>query len=66
MRVCSSPSTEAHPQVVKVPSFVVPLDFQKHIDFVLTFPYGRGRKGRVNRKRATVAAIKDAGGDEEE
>lgn len=30
-------------QVVDVPSFVVRLDSQKHIDFALTSPYGKGR-----------------------
>ncbi|CAE6459578.1 unnamed protein product [Rhizoctonia solani] len=53
-------------QIVNVPSFVVRLDSQKHIDFALTSPYGGGRKGRVHRKRAAAAANKDAGGDEED
>ncbi|GAO50349.1 hypothetical protein G7K_4477-t2 [Saitoella complicata NRRL Y-17804] len=38
-------------QIVNVPSFVVRLDSQKHIDFALTSPYGGGRPGRVRRKR---------------
>merc|ERR1711931_62266 len=37
-------------QVVNVPSFVVRLDSQKHIDFSLKSPYGGGRAGRVKRK----------------
>jgi ribosomal protein S4 len=37
-------------QVVNVPSFVVRLDSQKHIDFALTSPYGGGRPRRVKRK----------------
>ncbi|BFZ64584.1 ribosomal 40S subunit protein S9B [Saitoella coloradoensis] len=49
-------------QIVNVPSFVVRLDSQKHIDFALTSPYGGGRPGRVRRKRAAAAA----GGDAEE
>ncbi|KAF9161462.1 40S ribosomal protein S9 [Actinomortierella ambigua] len=49
-------------QVVDIPSFVVRLDSQKHIDFSLTSPYGGGRAGRVKRKRAASAA----GGAEEE
>jgi len=53
-------------QVVNVPSFVVRLDSQKHIDFSLTSPYGGGRPGRVKRKRAAAAAKKEEGGDEEE
>ncbi|KAJ1657026.1 ribosomal 40S subunit protein S9B [Dispira simplex] len=38
-------------QIVNVPSFIVRLDSQKHIDFALTSPYGGGRPGRVKRKR---------------
>jgi len=52
-------------QIVNVPSFVVRLDSQKHIDFALTSPFGGGRAGRVKRKRA-AAASKPAGGDDEE
>ncbi|KDN42170.1 hypothetical protein RSAG8_07028, partial [Rhizoctonia solani AG-8 WAC10335] len=51
-------------QIDKVPSFAVRLDSQKHIDFAFTSPYGGGRKGRVQRKRAAAAAKKDAGGDD--
>ncbi|KAJ3359571.1 40S ribosomal protein S9 [Allomyces macrogynus ATCC 38327] len=47
-------------QVVNIPSFVVRLDSQKHIDFALTSPYGGGRAGRVKRKRLA------AGGAEED
>jgi len=53
-------------QIVNVPSFVVRLDSQKHIDFALTSPYGGGRPGRVKRKRAAAAAKKEEGGDEDE
>ena len=53
-------------QIVNVPSFVVRLDSQKHIDFALTSPYGGGRPGRVKRKRAAAAAKKEEGCDEEE
>ena len=53
-------------QIVNVPSFVVRLDSQKHIDFALTSPYGGGRAGRVKRKRAAAAAKKEEAGDEEE
>ncbi|CAO1631914.1 unnamed protein product [Sympodiomycopsis kandeliae] len=51
-------------QVVNVPSFIVRLDSQKHIDFALTSPYGGGRAGRVKRKRAKAAEA--SGGDAEE
>ena len=53
-------------QIVNVPSFVVRLDSQKHIDFALNSPYGGGRPGRVKRKRAAAAAKKEEGGDEDE
>ena len=51
-------------QVVNVPSFIVRLDSQKHIDFALTSPYGGGRAGRVKRKRERSAA--GGGGDDAE
>ncbi|GAA6043216.1 hypothetical protein JCM8097_000331 [Rhodosporidiobolus ruineniae] len=53
-------------QVVNVPSFVVRLDSQKHIDFALTSPYGGARPGRVKRKRAAAAAGGAAEEDAEE
>mmetsp|Transcript_6919 Transcript_6919/g.12828 ORF Transcript_6919/g.12828 Transcript_6919/m.12828 type:complete len:191 (-) Transcript_6919:154-726(-) len=50
-------------QVVNVPSFLVRVDSEKHIDFTAASPYSdAGRKGRVARKNA--AAKK--GGDEDE
>jgi small subunit ribosomal protein S9e len=49
-------------QVVNVPSFVVRLDSQKHIDYSLKSPYGGGRPGRVQRKRAKA----NEGGDGED
>ncbi|CAO3658565.1 unnamed protein product [Umbelopsis ramanniana] len=51
-------------QIVNIPSFIVRLDSQKHIDFALTSPYGGGRAGRVKRKRAKSSGGGD--GDEEE
>ena len=55
-------------QIVNVPSFVVRLDSQKHIDFALTSPFGGGRPGRVRRKKAKAAEKKEDGdgGEEEE
>jgi len=50
-------------QIVNIPSFIVRLDSQKHIDFALTSPYGGGRPGRVKRKRQRSAS---KGGEEEE
>ena len=51
-------------KVVNVPSFVVRLDSQKHIDFSLKSPFGGGRAGRVKRKNAKKGS--GGGGDEDE
>ena len=53
-------------QVVNIPSFMVRVDSQKHIDFSLTSPLGGGRPGRVKRKNQKAAAKKAAGGDGDE
>ncbi|XP_037053622.1 40S ribosomal protein S9-like [Peromyscus leucopus] len=56
-------------QVVNIPSFIVRLDSQKHIDFSLHSPYGGGRPGRVKRKNAKKGqggGGAGAGDDEEE
>lgn len=66
-------------QIVDIPSFVVRLDSQKHIDFALNSPFGNqhrgspwlmslggGRVGRVKRKRERLASKKDEGGAEED
>merc|ERR1712083_455103 len=50
-------------QVVNLPSFIVRLDSQKHIDFSLKSPFGGGRPGRVKRKNAKKGK---GGGDEDE
>ena len=52
------PHTHTHrvrKQIVNVPSFIVRLDSQKHIDFALTSPFGGGRAGRVKRKNQKKA-----------
>merc|ERR1712226_231242 len=49
-------------QLVNVPSFIVRLDSQKHIDFAPTSPLGSGRPGRVARRNAQ----RKAGGNDEE
>lgn len=52
-------------QVVNVPSFLVRVDSEKHIDFSATSPYSdAGRKGRVARKNA-AAKKGDGDGDDE-
>lgn len=60
-----SPSS-VRKQVVNIPSFVVRLDSQKHIDFSLRSPYGGGRPGRVKRKNAKKGQGGAGGADEEE
>jgi len=51
---------------VNVPSFIVRLDSQKHIDFALSSPFGGGRPGRNRRKKAKAAESKGDGEEEEE
>lgn len=51
-------------QIVNVPSFVVRLDSQKHIDFAQRSPFGGGRPGRVRRKNMNKGS--GGGGDDEE
>merc|ERR1719291_70882 len=51
-------------QVVNVPSFMVRVDSQKHIDFALTSCFGGGRPGR--NKRKSIAAKKNKGDEEDD
>lgn len=53
-------------QVVNVPSFIVRLDSQKHIDFSLKSPFGGGRYGRVKRKNMRKGGGKADDGSGEE
>lgn len=53
-------------QIVNVPSFIVRLDSQKHIDFALTSPFGGGRAGRVKRKNMRKAEGGEESGDEDD
>lgn len=53
-------------QVVNIPSFVVRLDSEKHINFSLSSPYGNGRPGRVKRKNMKKGQGGSAGEEEEE
>merc|ERR1711871_958820 len=48
-------------QIVDIPSFMVRVESQPHIEFALTSPFGGGRPGRVKRKSAG-----GAGGDEDD
>jgi len=49
---------------VNIPSYVVRLDSQKHIDFSLKSSYGGGRPGRVKRKNMKKG--QGGGGDDED
>merc|ERR1711920_1185277 len=51
-------------QICDIPSFLVKVDSEKHIDFALTSPFGGGRPGRVKRKNAAGGGG-DAGDDQE-
>ena len=48
-------------QMVNIPSFLVRVDSEKHIDYSLTSPFGGGKPGRVAKKSAG-----GGGGDAEE
>lgn len=58
-------SIRVRKQVVNVPSFIVRLDSQKHIDFSLKSPFGGGRPGRVKRKNLRKGSGKADEGDGE-
>ena len=53
-------------QIVDVPSFVVRVDSQQHIDFALTSPFGGGRPGRVKRRKLKAKENAAGGGEEED
>merc|ERR1712224_21238 len=53
-------------QIVNVPSFMVRLDSQKHIDHSLSSPFGGGRPGRVKRRSNAAKASKADAGDEDD
>ncbi|XP_016849250.1 small ribosomal subunit protein uS4-like [Anolis carolinensis] len=53
-------------QVMNIPSFIVHLDSQKHIDFSLHSPYGGGRPDHVKRKNVKKGQAGCGGGDDEE
>lgn len=48
-------------QIVNIPSFMVRVDSERHIDFALTSPYGGGRPGRSKKK-----SIKAKGGGDDD
>merc|ERR1711881_816176 len=53
-------------QICDVPSFLVRLDSEKHIDYALTSPFGGGRPGRVRRKILASKGGGGGGGDDDE
>lgn len=53
-------------QVVNIPSFIVRLDSQKHIDFSTKSPFGQGRPGRVKRKNLKKGQGSGGAGEEED
>lgn len=53
-------------QLVNIPSFMVRVDSEKHIDFSLISPFGGGEPGRVKRKNQKKASGGGGDGDEEE
>uniref|UniRef100_A0A2P2HY62 Small ribosomal subunit protein uS4 n=1 Tax=Hirondellea gigas TaxID=1518452 RepID=A0A2P2HY62_9CRUS len=52
-------------QLVNVPSFIVRLDSQKHINLSLRSPYGGGRPGRVKRKNMHKVPAKAKSDDDD-
>eukprot|EP00310_Coccolithus_braarudii_P025581 CAMPEP_0183356328 /NCGR_PEP_ID=MMETSP0164_2-20130417/43999_1 /TAXON_ID=221442 /ORGANISM="Coccolithus pelagicus ssp braarudi, Strain PLY182g" /LENGTH=192 /DNA_ID=CAMNT_0025529711 /DNA_START=36 /DNA_END=614 /DNA_ORIENTATION=+ len=53
-------------RLVNVPSFMVRLDSEKHIEFALTSPFGGGRPGRVRRKRERENKGKEADAEDDD
>lgn len=51
---------------MNIPSFIVRLDSQKHIDFSLKSPFGGGRPGRVKRKNMKKGSSGGGAAEEEE
>jgi small subunit ribosomal protein S9e len=53
-------------QLVNIPSFMVRVESEKHIDFSLTSPLGGGPAGRVKRKNLKKPSGDGGDGEEEE
>merc|ERR1712139_411275 len=51
-------------QIVNVPSFMVRVESQPHIEFALNSPFGGGRPGRVKRRNTANGGGDDAEDDE--
>merc|ERR1712063_162320 len=52
-------------QICDIPSFLVRMDSEKHIDFALQSPLGNGPPGRVRRKRMNAGGGDKAEEDED-
>lgn len=52
-------------QLVNIPSFLVRLESQKHIDFNGKSPYAGGRPGRVKRRNLKKGGNASGGEDDE-
>merc|ERR1711937_732878 len=53
-------------QICSIPSFLVRVDSEKHIDFALTSPFGGGRPGRVRRKQMSKKGGGGGGGGDDD
>jgi len=53
-------------QICNIPSYLVRVDSEKHIDFALTSPFGGGRPGRVRRRTAASGGGGGGGGGDDE
>merc|ERR1712183_618980 len=53
-------------QICDIPSFLVRVDSEKHIDFALTSPFGGGRPGRVRRRQMNKKGGGGGGDDDED
>lgn len=51
-------------QIVDIPSFLVRVDSEKHVDFSLTSPFGGGKPGRVKRRSLKSQGNKNEEDDE--
>ena len=52
-------------QICNIPSLMVRVDSEKHIDFASTSPFGGGRFGRVKRRNIANKGGDDGGEDED-
>ena len=55
-------------QMINVPSFIVQLEDQKHIDFAMTSPFAGGPPGKTKKMKMKQAArrMQDGGGDDDD